>query len=102
MASVQADTPVQVVGDEQAEKSTQQTPVLEEKPATNEESEVVVHDGEEDDEEEEEEHEKTHEEETQNEVNDEHAGFPFIGDAEPTVTFDDEAEAEVEEGDDMI
>ncbi|KAJ9176660.1 hypothetical protein P3X46_011946 [Hevea brasiliensis] len=101
MASVQADTPVQEVSNEQAEKSTQETPVLEEKPATSEEAEVVVH--EEDDEEEEEEeekHENTHEEETQNEVKDEkNAGSPIIGEAEPPASFDGEEEAEVEEGD---
>ncbi|KAJ9176661.1 hypothetical protein P3X46_011947 [Hevea brasiliensis] len=100
MASVQADTPVQEVSGEQAEKSTQETPVLEEKPATSEEAEVVVHDGEDDEDEEEEEHEKTIEEETQNKVKDEeNAGSPIIGEAEPAASFDDEAEAEVEEGD---
>ncbi|KAF2284607.1 hypothetical protein GH714_027540 [Hevea brasiliensis] len=103
MASVQADTPVQEVSGEQAEKSTQETPVLEEKPATSEEAEVVVHDGEDDEDEEEEEHEKTLDEETQNKVKDEeNAGSPIIGEAEPAASFDDEAEAEVEEGSPII
>lgn len=95
----QADAPdVQEVSEKQAEKSTQETPVLEEKPATSEEAEVVVHDEEED--EEEEQAKAAREEEWQNDVKDE-VGSPFVDVAEPAASFDDEAEAEVEE-DDMI
>ncbi|EEF35097.1 protein rpi-1 [Ricinus communis] len=92
MASIQDEAPTKEVSDDQVEKPTQETAVIEEKPATSEEAEVVVHDDEE-------EEEAIHNEVKEEDGEEDFAGSPIMGESEPTLTFDEEGEAEIEEGD---
>ncbi|XP_050204727.1 uncharacterized protein LOC126654789 [Mercurialis annua] len=98
MASVQDEAaPIkELVTDEQVEKPYDQgSPLIEEKPETGEENEVLVHDHDHD---EDEEDETIHNEVKEYEdEEDKFAGSPIIGEDETTTTFDEEAEGE--EGD---